>query len=71
MPVCYFRFAGILRFFQSIGCYNRGRLPPCAGAGNVTIFAKQDGNEKFDAAPDQNQSFEVNLETYLLIQLRV
>ena len=30
------------------------------GAGNVTIFAKQDGNEKFDAAPDQNQSFEVN-----------
>ena len=30
------------------------------GAGKVTIFAKQDGNEKFEAAPDQNQTFEVN-----------
>ena len=29
------------------------------GAGVVTIYASQDGNEKFEKAPDQNQTFEV------------
>ena len=37
---CYFRFAGILRFFQSIGCYNRWRLPLCAGSWKCHNFCQ-------------------------------